>query len=190
MEKIKFQKQRCYHAFSELGCPRFFHLVDRKGSKCFFVEITNLMLMEQGDTITAKIQKRADEDKQQEVEVCSSLINKQDYTLSADDWSEMPLVQFHPSNFTYIPETKPGKRHRYHLYLLKREGSTATVVYYGSSFKQSATVKILKPLNSYYEILNLIIDGEQYTFRSNYFIPRLKKHVPTKELLALSQESA
>ena len=181
MEQIKFQLNHCYSITSYWTNQTYvFILQKRTKKKCTFLEISQNELHKKSRLHTCTIDVEFDFDTNQDYESCFLYINKEYITISSiRDETPIPQSQFNDRS-SYIAYAHTGRRKIYFLHVLEREGNRVYVELYGSSFKTFLHTKVLKPVNGYYEILNLIVQGEQLTFKSNFYNFLLYKPSPQK----------
>ena len=191
MEPIKFQLNHCYSITSFWTNKTYiFILQKRTKKKCTFLEISLNELHQKSRLHTCPIDVEFDFVTNRDYESCFLHIDKEYITISSiHHESPIPQSQFN-NRSSYIAYAHTGRRKIYFLHILEREGNNVYVELYGSNFKTFLHTKVLKPVNGYYEILNLIVQGEQLTFKSNFYNFLLSKVSPKKmEALKKSAEA-
>ena len=188
MELIKFQLNHCYSTTSSQNDQTYFFILKKRTKKkCTFLEISQNELHQKPRLHTCAIDVELGQEANNDHESCTLSLDKTDLHISSTDETTTPQYQFNDQDF-YIANAHSGRRKIYYLHILKREGNNAYVELYGTPFKSLFHTRILKPVNGYYELLNLIVEGEQLSFKSNYY--KLFLHKPSPQKAEVAQDSA
>ena len=180
MEPIKFQLNHCYSSTNFLNDQTYFFILKKRTKKkCTFLEISQNELHTKPRLHTCTIDVELDFETNNDYESCTLYIDKVYLTIPSTGETSVPQSQFN-NHSSYIAYAHTGRRKIYFLHILEREGNNVYVELYGSSFKTFLHTKVLKPVNGYYEILNLVVQGEQLTFKSNFYNFLLYKPSPKK----------